>query len=373
MRFSAILVPLLSFTTVNALWCNCIIADEDTDACCAQAGQPTFYAIFHGRSDPKEAYDWRTLCNPAPESDDEDGFDDEEEDDDTDGGSENPKSACDGGETCPCHKTPKEFPDHPYILTHATTYKQHLTRSMLTLCDPDGFGMYTYNGHASYGALEVAQNLLIDFDDAYRANNLREAWVNVETLAMYFTFSGGDMMSMADDGQRIQETAELIAKVPLAALAAIWAQPESENKWEPKNYGWIMALYIQLTSLFSDASLLEPPASKAKGQTFKWDPSKLDDYLKALAIKHDIKLVDIDEAEVDEAKDTQLPDLDKKDPWGWAKSFTAYKKGVEIGGDSLDVTSWTPAERKKAAFDGKDPLPAADMKNIREGLVMMLG
>jgi hypothetical protein len=44
---------------------------------------------------------------------------------------------------------------------------------------------------------------------------------------------------------------------------------------------------------------------------------------------------------------------------------------VVIGGDSLDITTWTSAERKKKAYDKKDPL-GKEIDAIKEGLILDL-
>ncbi|KAF6819123.1 hypothetical protein CSOJ01_01508 [Colletotrichum sojae] len=71
------------------------------------------------------------------------------------------------------------------------------------------------------------------------------------------------------------------------------------------------------------------------------------------------------------------------DPWGFGAALEEYRKGGNscgffvnkggIGGDSLDITSWTPAERKKASFNKKDPLPKKILDGIKDGLVIGLG
>lgn len=43
-----------------------------------------------------------------------------------------------------------------------------------------------------------------------------------------------------------------------------------------------------------------------------------------------------------------------------------------IGGDGLDISTWSNAERRHYAFDKKDPLPKDTVKNLKEGLVLIL-
>jgi len=57
-------------------------------------------------------------------------------------------------------------------------------RSMVMFRDPDTFGMHTYNDYFGYGCLEMAQNLILDFDEA--KGNWKEQWVVCETTALFF-------------------------------------------------------------------------------------------------------------------------------------------------------------------------------------------
>lgn len=48
------------------------------------------------------------------------------------------------------------------------------------------------------------------------------------------------------------------------------------------------------------------------------------------------------------------------------------KKNNSLGGESLNITKWTSAERAKHAFDKKDPLPPHVRKALKEGMDIML-
>ena len=76
------------------------------------------------------------------------------------------------------------------------------------------------------------------------------------------------------------------------------------------------------------------------------------------------------------------------DPFGFARNLanyvseyegmTAYlsklaeKAQATIGGDYLEVTSWTSEERKKHSFRGKDLLVEEAIKAIKKGNVLMM-
>lgn len=71
-------------------------------------------------------------------------------------------------------------------------------------------------------------------------------------------------------------------------------------------------------------------------------------------------------------EDVADPETDAKtgkDPFGWAKTFKAYKKeyGPRIGGTKFDITRMSRAERAEYAFDKEDPLKDVSEKDLKEG------
>jgi hypothetical protein len=52
------------------------------------------------------------------------------------------------------------------------------------------------------------------------------------------------------------------------------------------------------------------------------------------------------------------------------------KYGMELGpmkgGSSFNILEWTRKERAKFAFDGKDPLSAADLKELKNGGILFV-
>ncbi|KAI1333986.1 hypothetical protein F5Y15DRAFT_403400 [Xylariaceae sp. FL0016] len=76
----------------------------------------------------------------------------------------------------------------------SATYDKFTTAIVqVQLRDPDSFGMYTFNDHAAYGALEVVQNLLLDFEEA-AARGWREEWLVCEAMVMFLSNDAGNMM-----------------------------------------------------------------------------------------------------------------------------------------------------------------------------------
>lgn len=69
--------------------------------------------------------------------------------------------------------------------------------------------------------------------------------------------------------------------------------------------------------------------------------------------------------------EAKLAKKTEKDPWGWSKKLTAYKRkhgvGSKIGGTKYDITRMSRKERASHAFDKKDPLADVSDKDLKEG------
>lgn len=164
-------------------------------------------------------------------------------------------------------------------------------------------------------------------------------------------------------------------------LARLEAENLLDDNSAVKNLGLIMALYIKLASVFRDGSLLEEDAEEVctEPSRYTWIPDRFDDYINAYAAKFGITLRcldDIDEMTAKLNTGVSLPASGGN--WEWSKAFKSYQEeypgeAARIGGDSLDITTWTAGERKEKSFDRKDPLSAALLKNIKKGMVMNLG
>lgn len=116
------------------------------------------------------------------------------------------------------------------------------------------------------------------------------------------------------------------------------------------------------------------------GPDFHIQAGDLDKKVLAYAKKYNIELKGLSDIEDklkdsrEEAEKLELPSSDDKDgdPWDWKKDLAQYKKdyGPKFGGDALDISTWTPAERKQAAFDKKDPFTRKMISAIKDGMIM---
>jgi hypothetical protein len=193
-------------------------------------------------------------------------------------------------------------------------------------------------------------------------------------------------------------TNSLIVRMFLSMLAKLESRDLLKPDSEVKDLGVVMALYIKLFSEYSDGFLGddfdiseddlsedEPPKKKRSKKAFSIDLNSFDAYLLAYARKHNVELRGPSNINslVNDLEDIDLPAA-KGDPWGWAAALKDYKlkNGVpsyafrgqyrKIGGDALDITTWSSAERKKHSFDKKDPLGKKEIEALKEGLIMSL-
>ncbi|KAH1464616.1 hypothetical protein KXX58_006506 [Aspergillus fumigatus] len=252
-----------------------------------------------------------------------------------------------------------------------------------------------------YGALEVVQNLFIDYVEAMY--DWKEQWAVCEASAMLYMSDALDPLNTADpplfdysidDSSAVYATLVLAGRTFLAMLAQLEHLDLLKPDSEVKNLGFIMALYIKLAAT-EDILDLEDVTDEIKknngtDETFTFVRSNFPSHILAYAKKYNIKLVgptDIDEVVEDLEDGAELPERDEKpfgDPWNlsgateeYFDNYTGYYDGrkgwkTRPGGDTLDITTWSSADRKKASFDGKDPLGKEERDAIKKGLVMSL-
>ncbi|GFG24330.1 hypothetical protein IFM61606_04236 [Aspergillus udagawae] len=349
--------------------------------------------------DPVKAYSYVCICQlPFDDGDDGENEDDREIGDDCenedDWEDEKSKTSCDGGKTCLCNKPAADHPNHPLILSNAGKSKWSTQHTFLDLRCPDAFNMYTFNDHEGYGALEVVQNLFIDYVEA--SLYWQEQWAVCEATAMLYMSDALTPLHFVDDADAVYATLVLAGRMFLAMLAKLEHLNLLKPDSEVKNLGFIMASYIKLAAT-EDILDLHDVADEIKknngtDETFTFVRSDFPSHILAYAKKYNIKLVgptDIDKIIEDLDDEVELPERDEDpsgDPWNLAGAREEYvkdhgsssgpngrKKGKpQIGGDALDITTWSSAERKAASFDGKDPLGKEERDAIKKGMIMSL-
>ncbi|GAB1211693.1 hypothetical protein ATERTT37_000817 [Aspergillus terreus] len=317
--------------------------------------------------DPAHAYSYICLCRSIIDDHQDDDEEDDEEDDEDEDSNEQDRPAdagkkvrCDNGKTCLCRKPADEHPGHRWVISKAGWQKYVGARIMCNLREPELFDMYTFNDHAGYGVLEVVQNLLLDYDEM--KPSWRDQWAVCE--AMVQLCMGSSMTPMTI----------LICRMFLNMLVTLdnasLLKPNSKVQSLPA----VMAQYMQLSTGWEKDGFMGEDDHLA---------TRFAGYVCAYAAKHGIQLP-LTDKELAKAEEVQLPpQVNVRDPWLWsgtlqkysgkhAKSHSPRQKG-RIGGDSLDLTTWSSAERKAHSFEKKDPLGKEIMNAIKKGEVLQVG
>lgn len=160
-----------------------------------------------------------------------------------------------------------------------------------------------------------------------------------------------------------------------------------------RNLGWVMGMVAREAYAMRSDGFIEAPEGMKKKKKKAYAGEHFVPYLLAYGAKHNITMYGpsniadiIAEAEEEaEEQNVELPAA-AQDPWGWATGFKAYERKnkataygagsrskAAIGGDSLDITTYSPAERKAQSFNKKDPLTKDMIKALKDGMCLSIG
>ncbi|CAI7604323.1 unnamed protein product [Penicillium discolor] len=255
-----------------------------------------------------------------------------------------------------------EHPGEKWIFTNAGMAKWIALKESTIVRDPDIFGMYICNDFFGYAIMELVENLFVDFDEA--AGDWKMQWAICEATVLYFQTD--DIMPMVgcEDGPTVKLMFIGSATMFLAMLATLERNGLFNLDSEVKNVGAIMGLFIRFMVEVSAYGI-------------RWDRQYAD--IEAYAVKHGITIHGSNHPRYEKppVETVELPEAtaNSNDPWGWKKTLANLTENTRgrMGGDSRDITSWTSAERKKVAFDKKDPISRSMMTQIKNGGVMAMG
>ncbi|CAI4214120.1 unnamed protein product [Parascedosporium putredinis] len=264
---------------------------------------------------PQRARKFICLCKPSGEDDDDDWEDEDESDEGEESGDDDipvvevaPRRRCDGGKTCLCYKPAKKHPEHSWIMTKAGNELAGQSIIHLQLRSPDNFDSYTFNDHEAFGALEIIQNLLRDFEEAAGEPWVRQ-WAICEALAQILVSYDHFQPLFMIDHTILGDMADMIGRMFLTQLATLENEGLLGPNSEVMNLALVMGLYLQMASMLTAMGVLdsdddededEEPSGKekttakgkkaAKASAFKYSESCWDLYIYMYAQKHSIVL-----------------------------------------------------------------------------------
>ncbi|OQE17495.1 hypothetical protein PENFLA_c024G02291 [Penicillium flavigenum] len=297
---------------------------------------------------------WRTRTENKDDFEDEDGEDEEF--------IEQKKKDDAEADDATTLKPASEHPGEKWIFTTAGVAKWVALKRSTAVRDPDNFDMHVYNDFFGYAVMELVQNLLLDFDEA--DGDWKMQWAICEATGLYFQMDAIMPIVGCDDGETVNAVFIAFATMFLTMLSTLERNDLFKPDSEVKNIGAIMGLFIRFIVDVEEYGI-------------DWDDH--DAKIKAYAAKHNVKIHGLNHPRYEKSsgETVELPEAtaNANDPWGWAKVLTKLKEANDgcLGGDSKDITSWTPAERRKVAFDNKDPIPRSAMTHIKNGDIMEMG
>ena len=184
-----------------------------------------------------------------------------------------------------------------------------------------------------------------------------------------------------DDYESVKGVWKLISFMFLSMLITLEDEDLLDPKSKVKNLGMIMALFLQLMRK-------ERPL----------DCKNYDIYVFAFVMQHKVELIGLPKSHLEmlqeeyRGNESILPEPESESesdsnsgsesdsgsgyPWTVKYALDDYielEAPRSVGGDDLDITAWTSAERKKHHFDGEDPISDETIAAIEEGGILTFG
>lgn len=192
-----------------------------------------------------------------------------------------------------------------------------------------------------------------------------------------------------DDADSIRMLIRLVGRTFLAMLARLEREQRHVENSEVKNLGLIMSMFAQIAEDMRNSDVLEGgeeetvelEATDGEAKTFTFDLDNFDNYILGYAKRHNIALPGRSDVEDSMAK--MCPEPTRTDPWNTAAAFRKYedecgraehsRQKPTMGGDRLDITTWSSSERRAHSLTGRDPLGKRELAALKMGLVMSRG
>ncbi|EFQ93018.1 hypothetical protein CFE70_003666 [Pyrenophora teres f. teres 0-1] len=326
---------------------------------------------------------------------------------------------------------PSEHKDHKWVMMWGAWLKTDLLRRKSTYCEPNLFGMNLYNDWRGWGMHEIAENMMKEFDRAFRSKGderIKKMWVVVSAVGLWLNGDDHlDAIIQCEDGDTTFEIIDLLGCSLLTALAAIEAADELKPDSCFLDLALVIAYYLELShdvfaygiedkclawhkeaaeyfkkgnlnpnkGLFAtklriekieevgaseeetddeDEKVTTAPETPAKGTAE--DPVTIDDNVANKENKEPEATLNtrVSPPLTPKVKRKQNPGgvhNEDTDPWKWAQKFAAYKKNhhPKVGGQHYDITKMSSIDREAVAFDGKDPLAHIPKKALKGNLL----
>ncbi|KAL9117753.1 MAG: hypothetical protein Q9187_005708 [Circinaria calcarea] len=269
-----------------------------------------------------------------------------------------------GSKRCICDQAADDHPGHTWVFTKAgkAAFAKWFEEQMKR--DQDEHGLYIYNDFSGYGATEVMENQLVEFDKEFKkkTKSAITLWSQMEGISL---FLNGDMQAwcMCDDSERNTKVAALIGTALLSTINTLIQEDLFKEGSTIRNLGLILSLFIKFAEETcsdlcekgeSDWTKRVVLMAQDHGVEIK-GPYGIEEQLQNIRKKITGDQDDGEDTE-DEWEDIEESDGEdghcKWGKWNWKKEFAAYSREYadrltgKIGGKHYDITKMSKQVQK---------------------------
>ncbi|CAI9632056.1 unnamed protein product [Alternaria burnsii] len=160
---------------------------------------------------------------------------------------------------------PSKFPEHKWVMMWDAWLKVDLLGRKTKYCDPDDFGMQLYQDWQGWGIQEILENMLIEFDESFRANDdrIEKMWSVVSAVGLWMNCDENiDALTNNEDGETTCELFGVLGCALLTVLAIIEAAGELKPDSRFLDLTLGIAYYLELSH--------DLPAYGIEGECVAW-------------------------------------------------------------------------------------------------------
>lgn len=250
-------------------------------------------------------------------------------------------------------------PSHEWLLTsQGSEILNEQSRALFTR-RPDDFNMYIFNDFEAYAMIEIQENFLQSFKDAYVSRKMgaeekmRGCWAALEAGAVWLVKeeTGLSMWRMAEDGERVARLMRLWGAAVLAMIRMMEERGVFRVGTDApvRNLRLVLGLLVLVFGTGEDTfwtySVVEWAREKGgfELERDEWDHELVRN------LKERKEGVEMDEKKV--LKKFNFRKRFKK----YAREYSVYAS-LRIGGTRFDIAGMSTEERAHYAFGEEDPL-----------------